>query len=141
MKFNFSHKIQLRIRYSETDQMGFCYYGNYPVFLELGRVEALRSLGISYRELEENGILLPVTSLQINYKKPLRYDEQFNLKTKLTALSSCSVTFDYEFLNLDEQITTTASTVLVFTDAEKLKPVRIPITILKALSHYEIHPS
>jgi acyl-CoA thioester hydrolase len=139
MKFNFSHQIQLRIRYSETDQMGFCYYGNYPVFLELGRVEALRSLGILYRELEEDGILLPVTSLQIDYKKPLRYDEQFNVLTRLVALSTCSLTFEYEFLNLKQQITTTASTVLVFTDASSLKPVRIPITIIHVLKNYEIH--
>jgi len=139
MKFSFSHQIYLRIRYSETDQMGFCYYGNYPVFLELGRVEALRSLGVSYRELEDQGILLPVTSLHIEYKKPLRYDEQFKVKTKLTAFSSCSVTFDYELLNLNDQITTIASTVLVFTDARSLKPIRIPKSLMDALKTYEIN--
>ncbi|MFM7723760.1 MAG: acyl-CoA thioesterase [Bacteroidota bacterium] len=139
MKFSFSHQVLLRIRYSETDQMGFCYYGNYPVFLELGRVEALRSLGVSYRELEDQGILLPVTSLHIEYKKPLRYDEQFKVKTKLTAFSSCSVTFDYELLNLNDQITTIASTVLVFTDARSLKPIRIPKSLMDALKTYEIN--
>jgi len=139
MKFSFSHQIYLRIRYSETDQMGFCYYGNYPVFLELGRVEALRSLGISYRELEDQGILLPVTFLHIEYKKPLRYDEQFKVTTKLTVLSSCSVTFDYELLNLNDQITTIASTVLVFTDARSLKPIRIPKPLMDALKTYEIN--
>ena len=139
MKFSFSHQIHLRIRYSETDQMGFCYYGNYPVFLELGRVEALRSLGISYRELEEQGILLPVTSLHIEYKKPLRYDEQFKVTTRLTAFSSCSVTFDYELLNLTDQITTIASTVLVFTDARSLKPIRIPKPLIEVLKTYEIN--
>lgn len=138
MKFNFSHQVQLRIRYSETDQMGFCYYGNYPVFLELGRVEALRSLGISYREMEESGILLPVTSLHIDYKKPLHYDEQFLLTTKLVGVTSCSVTFEYVFKNQEDQITTTASTVLVFTDATNLKPMRMPISIIHALKHYEI---
>ncbi|MFM7388060.1 MAG: acyl-CoA thioesterase [Bacteroidota bacterium] len=139
MKFSFSHQVLLRIRYSETDQMGFCYYGNYPVFLELGRVEALRSLGVSYRELEDQGILLPVTSLHIEYKKPLRYDEQFKVTTKLTAFSSCSVTFDYELLNLNDQITTIASTVLVFTDARSLKPIRIPKSLMDALKTYEIN--
>jgi len=139
MKYNFSHQIELRIRYSETDQMGFCYYGNYPVFLELGRVEALRSLGISYREMEDEGVLLPVTSLQITYKRPLRYDEQFFLITQLVGVSSCSVTFEYVFMNLADQITTTASTVLVFTDAVTLKPMRIPSSIIHALKQYEIH--
>lgn len=139
MKFSFSHQIHLRIRYSETDQMGFCYYGNYPVFLELGRVEALRSLGILYRELEDQGILLPVTALHIEYKKPLRYDEQFKVTTRLTAFSSCSVTFDYELLNLKDQITTIASTVLVFTDARSMKPIRIPKPLMDVLKTYEIN--
>lgn len=139
MKFSFSHQIHLRIRYSETDQMGFCYYGNYPVFLELGRVEALRSLGILYRELEDQGILLPVTALHIEYKKPLRYDEQFKVTTRLTAFSSCSVTFDYELLNLNDQITTIASTVLVFTDARSMKPIRIPKPLMDVLKTYEIN--
>lgn len=138
MKFNFSHQIELRVRYSETDQMGFCYYGNYPVFLELARVEALRSLGVSYREMEEQGIILPVTSLKIEYKKPLRYDEQFTVHTQLVTLSSCSVTFEYVLYNVAHQVTTVAATVLVFTDARNLKPLRIPNNIIDALKDHEI---
>jgi acyl-CoA thioester hydrolase len=81
---------------------------------------------------------LPVTSLHIDYKKPLHYDEQFLLTTKLVGVTSCSVTFEYVFKNQEDQITTTASTVLVFTDATNLKPMRMPISIIHALKHYEI---
>lgn len=138
MQISFSQEIQLRVRYSETDQMGFCYYGHYASFLESARVETLRSLGISYRKIEEGGILLPVTSLQIDYKKPLRYDELFSIHTKLVSLSACTVTFDYVFYNQANEITTTASTTLVFTDAKSLSPVRIPNNIIDTLRAYEI---
>lgn len=138
MQISFSQEIQLRVRYSETDQMGFCYYGHYASFLESARVETLRSLGISYRKIEEGGILLPVTSLQIDYKKPLRYDELFSIHTKLVSLSACTVTFDYVFYNQAKEITTTASTTLVFTDAKSLRPIRIPNNIIDTLRAYEI---
>jgi len=139
MRYSFEYELQLRIRYSETDQMGFCYYGNYPVFLELARVESLRSLNISYRELEETGILLPVKSLHIEYLRPLRYDEEFRIQTKLTSVGASSVFFEYTFFNSLNQVTTTATTTLVFVDQLSLKPRRIPQEIIQALQNYEIH--
>ncbi|CEN50478.1 putative 4-hydroxybenzoyl-CoA thioesterase [Capnocytophaga canimorsus] len=78
---NLCFDYQVRTRYSETDQMGVIYYGNYPQYLELGRVEWLRKLGVSYKQLEEEGIMLPVVSLQINYKKPALYDEILTIRT------------------------------------------------------------
>jgi len=139
MRYSFEHELYLRIRYSETDQMGFCYYGNYPVFLELARVESLRSLDISYRELEDKGVLLPVKSMHIDYLLPLRYDEQFRIQTKLTSLGASSVYFEYTFFNSLNQVTTTATTTLVFIDHLRLKPQRIPEEIIQALQSYEIH--
>ena len=72
--------FQIRTRYAETDQMGVIYYGNYPQYLEIARVEWLRSLGISYKYMEEIGIMLPVVSLHIDYKKPALYDELLSVK-------------------------------------------------------------
>ena len=68
-------EIQIRVRYGETDQMGVVYHGNYALYLEMGRIEWLRKLGISYKTMEENGIMLPVVSLHINYKKSAGYDD------------------------------------------------------------------
>ena len=71
----YSHTIQTRVRYGETDKMGFCYYGNYAQFFEMGRVETLREIGVTYADLEDRGILLPVVDFQVKYFKPALYDE------------------------------------------------------------------
>ncbi|MFM7731677.1 MAG: acyl-CoA thioesterase, partial [Flavobacteriales bacterium] len=84
----FSHTIQLRVRYSETDQMGFVYYGNYASYFEVARVETLRASGITYRELEEQGILLPVREFSIRYIQPARYDDIVDITTTITELPS-----------------------------------------------------
>lgn len=138
MNFSFSHSISLRIRYSETDKMGFCYYGNYPAFLELARVEALRSIGIIYADLEHHGILLPVKSLSIDYKKPLRYDELFHVEAVLKELTACSILFDYIILGEDQQVCTFASTRLVFTDSISFRPIKVPHHLLQLMLPYEI---
>ena len=77
---------KLRVRYSETDKMGFCYYGNYAQYFEVARVEALRELGIVYKNLEENGILLPVTEFHLRYKQAARYDEVLEIRTLISKL-------------------------------------------------------
>ena len=93
----------LRTRYAETDQMGVVYYGNYPQYLELGRVEWLRSIGFTYKAMEEEGVMMPVVSLQIQYKKPALYDELITIRTKLKELPSTKkLSFDYEILNEEE---------------------------------------
>jgi len=92
----FTHTHQLRVRYSETDQMGFCYYGNYATYLEVGRVESLRALGIAYSELEKQGILLPVVHLSIDYAQPAKYDDKLSIVTHLTELKGVKITFEYE---------------------------------------------
>ncbi|ATA69380.1 thioesterase [Capnocytophaga cynodegmi] len=120
----------LRTRYAETDQMGVIYYGNYPQYLELGRVEWLRDLGISYKKLEEEGIMLPVVSLQINYKKPAFYDELITIRTKFKNISSSKIEFDYEIINEKGEIISTANTTLVFVDMKTWKPTRCPEKII-----------
>ena len=107
-------EIQIRVRYGETDQMGVVYHGNYALYLEMGRIEWLRRLGISYKEMEDNGIMLPVVSLNINYKKSAGYDDVINVKTQLKNKPTAKIEFEYEITNDKGEVLTTASTVLVF---------------------------
>ena len=126
-------EISFRIRYSETDQMGVVYHGNYPQFLEIGRVEWLRSFGISYKSMEENGIMLPVISLQINYKKSAVYDDLITVVTRLKKIPSVKIEFDYEILNEEQELLIEANTVLAFLDVKTKKPLRCPDYILEQL--------
>lgn len=127
MKFD---EIQIRVRYGETDQMGVVYHGNYPLYLEIGRIEWLRKLGISYKTMEENGVMLPVVSLTVNYKKPACYDDLINVKTKLKNRPTAKIEFEYEISNEKGEILTTASTILVFVDMKTNRPVKAPDYIL-----------
>ena len=128
-------EIQIRVRYGETDQMGVVYHGNYPLYLEMGRIELLRKMGISYKKMEEDGIMLPVVSLSLNYKKSASYDDVINVKTQLKKAPTVRIEFDYEITNELGEILTTASTTLVFIDMKTNKPTRPPIYILEALKN------
>jgi acyl-CoA thioester hydrolase len=128
----FSTKI--RVRYAETDQMGFCYYGNYASFFEVARVEALREKGISYRALEESGILLPVTHFEIRYFQPARYDDLLEIQTQITQLKGVRITFVYQTFNEAGDLLNEATTQLVFVNAETQKPMPIPENILQQLN-------
>jgi acyl-CoA thioester hydrolase len=127
------HQIQIRVRYSETDQMGVVYHGNYAQFFEVGRVEWLRNKGISYKWMEENGIMLPVVSLTMNYKKPARYDELLTLKTIFKNKTSVKIEFDYELYNESDELLTTGNSILVFVDMKTGKPIAPPEYIVKIL--------
>lgn len=116
----------LRVRYGETDQMGFVYYGNYAQYYEVGRVEAMRSLGFSYREMEEGGILMPVINLTINYKKPALYDDEVRVVTVVKEMPKVRITFDYECYNQKNELLNTGSVTLVFIDKTRNKPTVPP---------------
>jgi len=131
MKFD---EIKIRVRYGETDQMGIVYHGNYALYLEMGRIEWLRKLGISYKGMEENGIMLPVVSLNINYRKSACYDDVINVKTQLKKTPTARIEFAYEITNEKGEILTTAETTLVFIDVKSNRPVRAPKYILEALA-------
>ncbi len=128
-----THQISLRVRYGETDQMGYSYYGNYPQYLEIARVEWLRELGFSYKKMEEEGIMLPDISLQINYLKPLTYDEQFIVKISLKKLPSVRIAIDYEIFNEKGELASRAFTELVFVDMKTKKPIGAPEKLLARL--------
>lgn len=131
----YTDKTQIRVRYSETDRMGYVYYGHYAQYCEVGRVEALRNLGISYRSMEEDGIMLPVASYSIQYKKPAVYDDLLTVETSITALPSAKIHFSYTIFRGDELLII-AETTLVFVAAETMRPVRCPEPLLDKLAPF-----
>jgi acyl-CoA thioester hydrolase len=128
-----SDEIQFRVRYGETDQMGVVYHGNYAQYFEMGRTEWLRKIGFSYKKMEEDGIMLPVISLAINYKKSACYDDLIKVKTKLVKKPGVKIEFEYEILNESDELLTTGNSVLVFMDIHKNRPTKCPDYILDQL--------
>ena len=122
----------LRVRYAETDQMGYVYYGNYAQYYEVGRVEAMRSLGFSYKEMEERGILMPVINLNVNYKKPALYDDEVKIVTMVKTLPNVRITFEYECYNQLDELINTGSVTLVFIDKLKNKLTMPPDWFMNA---------
>lgn len=129
----FSHAVDIRVRYGETDRMGFAYYGNYATYYEVARVEALRALGINYKELEDEGVLLPVSSFTIKYHKPAYYDDLLTITVHIKTLPTARITFYYETKNQQNVVLNTGETVLVFVDKPTGKPKPAPQRILDKL--------
>ena len=126
----------LRVRYAETDQMGYVYYGNYAQYYEVGRVEALRELGFSYKDMEERGIMLPVLELNINYKKPAFYDDEITIVTTIKEMPSVRITFDYESYNSKKELLNTGKVTLVFIDKKTNKPCQPPVWFREAIAKF-----
>ncbi len=128
------NKFSFRVRYGETDQMGVVYHGNYAQYLEIGRVEWLRSLGFSYKSMEESGVMLPVISLQIDFKKSATYDDEITVITKLKKVPAVRIEFDFEIRNQHDELLVLANTVLVFMDIKTKRPIKCPPEILERIS-------
>jgi acyl-CoA thioester hydrolase len=126
----------LRVRYAETDKMGYVYYGNYTQYYEVGRVEALRSLGTSYKEMEDNGVMLPVYTCNLKYMKPALYDDLLLIKTTIKELPTLKITFDYEIYNQKNELLNIGSTTLVFINMETNKPCRAPESFIDRIKKY-----
>ena len=124
---------KLRVRYSETDQMGIVYYGNYAQYLEQGRTDWLRSLGLTYKFMEEHQVMLPVINLNIDYKKPAKYDDLLTIKTSLLEIPSVKIKFYYEIYNQYDELLVTATTSLVFLDSITRKLIKAPDYLLEKL--------
>ena len=131
------HQFTVRVRYAETDQMGVVYHGNYAQYFEMGRVEWLRNMGVSYKWMEENGVMLPVVSLNINYKKPARYDDLLRVKTIYKNQTSVKIEFDYEIYNESNELLTIGSSILVFVDMKTGRPTLPPEYINEKLSRID----
>ena len=131
------YETKLRVRYGETDQMGYVYYGNYAQFFEIGRVEWLRNLGVSYKSLEESNIMLPVLNLNVNFLKPAKYDDLLTIATSLKKKPLVKIEFDFEIYNEKKELLTTGYTSLVFIDMKKNKPTKAPKDLLdKIYPHF-----
>ena len=125
---------KLRVRYAETDQMGVVYYGNYAQYLEQGRTEWLREMGFSYKWMESNNVILPVTNLNINYKLPARYDDVISITTNIKKIPTFKIEFYYEIHNQEGQLLITAETTLVFINAQTNKLMKAPDYLLEKLA-------
>ncbi len=126
-------ETKLRVRYAETDRMGYCYYGNFAAFFEVARVEALRSLGFTYKELEDEGVVLPVLEYQIKYFKPAYYDEELRIETKIEAVKGARLYFSYTTFNEANEALNKATTTLVFVDYQTKRPMNPPKELLEVL--------
>lgn len=132
----FSFETKLRVRYAETDQMGYVYYGNYAAYYEVARVEMLRSLGTSYRAMEENGIMMPVTELSVKYHKPIRYDEEITIRISIRELPAVRIRFEYELYDESGSLANSGETTLVFVDMKRNRPCKAPDDFIAALTPF-----
>lgn len=130
----FVHQTTYRVCYADTDQMQYMYYGNYARLYEIGRVEAMRALGFSYRDFEANGIMMPVLDLQARYLAPARYDELLQIRTTVLELPAVRIKFKYEIFNEAGLLLNEAFTTLVFINSASQRPCRAPEHFLAALA-------
>lgn len=126
----------IRVRYADTDQMGYVYYGNYARYYEIGRVEALRSVGFSYKEMEETGVMMPVYENKSRFIKPARYDDELTIKVLMQKLPGTRVVFEYEIRNQDDVLLNVGETTLVFQKMENAKLCIAPVKLLEKLNPY-----
>lgn len=127
----------IRVRYAETDQMGYVYYGNYAQYFEVARVELFRSIGLSYRELEEMGVMMPVLSLESKYFHPARYDDLLKIETEIPEIpEGVRIVFKYKVSNETGLLIHQGKTELVFVNMEKNRPCKAPEILKKALLNY-----
>lgn len=130
-------KTQVRVHYAMTDQMGVVYHGRYAELLEIGRVEAIRELGFTYKEMEERGIIMPVTELYIKYIRPAKYDDVLTIVTTVKELPIHSkIIFDAEIYNQDQKLLTKGSVTLYFWDSKNNKRTDMPDFIREKAEKY-----
>ena len=132
----FTSQTQIRIRYAETDKMGYVYYGNYAQFYEVGRVEALRNLGFTYKKLEEEGIMLPVYDLQSKFFRPAFYDDLLTIETTIIAIKGARIIFTYRLYRENQELINEGQTTLVFVNFKTRIPCPPPSDLLEALAKY-----
>ncbi|MGN6646320.1 MAG: acyl-CoA thioesterase [Cytophaga sp.] len=130
------HTVQVRVRYSETDQMAYVYYGNYASYFEVARVEAFRHIGFSYKEMEAAGIMMPVLEMKTRYIKPAKYDDLLSIKVFIKNKPGIRITFEYEVYNEANILLTVAETTLVFISSATGKPMLPPATFMSYFEKY-----
>ncbi|NNU34343.1 acyl-CoA thioesterase [Mucilaginibacter sp. S1162] len=118
----FEHSTKIRVRYGETDQMGYMYYGNYAEFYEVGRVEMLRSTGLTYSGMEASGIMMPVLEMKSKYLKPALYDEEITVKVIMDKMPGVKIHFRYDLYNEKNELIHHGETLLVFVNMKTGRP-------------------
>ena len=129
-------KTQVRVRYAETDQMAYVYYGNYATYYEVARVEALRQLGFDYAQLESQGVMMPVFDLHCNFHQPAKYDELLTVEVSIPKLPSVKMLFEYRITNEAGTLVNSGNTTLVFLNTETHRPVRAPESLLSIMKPF-----
>ncbi len=133
----YEHLSTVRVRYAEADPMNVVYYGNYAQYFEVARVESLRAMGISYKEIEEMGIMLPVVELNIKYLRPAKYDDLLTMKTMIKTLpTDHKIQFDQEIYNEDGKLLTIGVVKLYFMDNKLGNKVNMPEFLKEKLAPY-----
>ncbi|NOZ45271.1 MAG: acyl-CoA thioesterase [Chlorobi bacterium] len=132
----YSATTKVRVRYGETDRMGYTYYGNYAQYYEIGRTDLMRQFGLTYRSFEDSGIILPVLTLNIKYIKPSYYDDLLTIKTTINNLPGIRIKFDYEIFNEQNELINIGDTTLVFVDEKTRNPRKPPEKFLKEIKKY-----
>ncbi len=132
----YSSETKIRVRYGETDKMGYVYHANYVQYFDIGRTELMRELGLTYAKLEETGIILPVRSLNINYIRPGFYDQELTLKTYLRIIPTVKIKFEYELFNPLNELMSTGEVTLAFLDNITRRPVKPPKLFLNKVQSF-----
>lgn len=128
----------IRVRYGETDQMGYVYHGNYAMYFEQGRVEFMRTIGLSYRDLEGSGTIMPVLAMNCRFFFPARYDDFLKVETILPEIpKGARIKFEYKITNQNGKLLTTGSTELAFVNKQTQKPIRVPKDFIALLKAYQ----
>jgi acyl-CoA thioester hydrolase len=132
----YQSETYVRVRYGETDQMGYVYYGTYAMYYEVARVEALRQLGLTYREIEAMGIIMPVLENHSKYISPARYDENLRIRTTVPEKPSVRIRFHYEIFNEENKLIHQGETLLAFVDQRTGRPCRPPDAMRQVLEPF-----
>jgi acyl-CoA thioester hydrolase len=132
----FQNATKLRVRYGETDQMGYMYYGNYAEFFEVGRVEMLRSIGLTYSGMEASGIMMPVLELKCKYLKPARYDEEITINVIMDKMPGVKIHFRYELFNERDELIHLGETLLAFVNMKSNRPCLPPSDFIEKLKPF-----
>ena len=132
----YDHEIKIRVRYGETDQMGYVYYGNYAMYYEVARVESLRNLGFAYKDLEADGIMLPVLENHSYFIAAAKYDDLLTIKIIVPEKPGVKIEFRYEITNENGILINKGSTILAFVNMGTGKPCKPPEVMLKLLNPY-----
>lgn len=132
----YTHETQIRVRYADTDKMGFAYYGNYPTYYEVGRVEAFRALDYPYREMEDAGVGMPVLDMSIKYHRPAKYDDLLTVKVIVPEMPRARIKFQYEVTNGEGELINTGETILAFMNLETGRPVKMPERLKNSIAPF-----